>query len=81
MGTLFNAHFNDNVDTKINLCDTCKLVYGFPVCIPSDAEFGDGIGNDNICKCSKYENRPSIPEDEEEEEQNPDDPDTSEIEC
>lgn len=42
-------------DNKVNLCDSCRFTY--PSC-PSETQdviFGNGIGNDNICACSKYE--------------------------
>lgn len=43
--------------TKDNLCDTCK--YSYPECTAdeTDIEFGDGIGNDNICICEVYKPR------------------------
>jgi len=43
-------------DTKENLCDTCIVVSGIPDCIDKDAEFGNGIGNDNVIKCDNYNN-------------------------
>lgn len=43
------------VNTKINLCDTCKKSGAFPECHEKDdVAFGDGTGNDNIIKCKKY---------------------------
>lgn len=46
-----------NIDTKLNLCDTCKFHVA-----ECDAEFneddlffGDGIGNDNVYECKVYE--------------------------
>ncbi len=44
------------VDTKINLCDTCMNRLDLPNCmpVPGDIEFGDGLGNDNISKCVGY---------------------------
>lgn len=38
----------------INLCQSCYKEY--PNCDANndDIVFGDGIGNDNICCCSKY---------------------------
>jgi len=41
-------------DTKTNLCDTCRNVADFPVCIPVDVIFGDGPGFDNIIECSLH---------------------------
>lgn len=41
-------------DNQVHLCDSCS--YTYPEC-PSaytDVIFGNGIGNDNICACSKY---------------------------
>lgn len=40
------------IDTKKNLCDTCK--YEITTC-QSNPIFGDGKGHDNIYECSKYE--------------------------
>ncbi len=40
-------------DTKVNLCDTCKLDY--PACDSPNVEYGDGAGNDNIIKCDIYD--------------------------
>lgn len=40
---------------QVNLCDSCT--YTYPEC-PSengDVIFGNGIGNDNICACNKYQ--------------------------
>jgi hypothetical protein len=39
-------------DTKINLCDECKLE--FAEC-KSNPMFGNGYGNDNVYQCDKYE--------------------------
>jgi hypothetical protein len=41
--------------TKINLCATC--LNEFPTCQPDRIEFSDGIGNDNVIKCSSYNER------------------------
>lgn len=42
-------------DTKRHLCITC--VYDIPECDATldDVEYGDGLGNDNVMECSKYE--------------------------
>jgi hypothetical protein len=42
--------------TKVNLCDACKKLEDFPLCMPvgDKITFGDGIGNDNIIKCTNY---------------------------
>lgn len=50
------------LDRMVNLCDTCKYQPEYPVCSPSDVEFGDGVGNDNIIACHKYEIRPELEE-------------------
>jgi hypothetical protein len=47
---------NQNIDvSKINLCDSCRNC--LPVCDSNydDVVFGNGIGNDNIIECSKYD--------------------------
>jgi hypothetical protein len=46
------------MNTKINLCDSC--LNEFPTCQPDRIEFGDGIGNDNVIKCSSYNERKLI---------------------
>lgn len=43
------------IDTKVNLCDTCNLQSEFPTCMEDNILFGDGRGNDNIIKCDNYE--------------------------
>lgn len=48
------------LNTKINLCDTCTRFPDYPYCTdyPNGNDvvvFGDGVGGDNVCKCSKYE--------------------------
>jgi len=40
------------VCTKVNLCDTCCL--SFATCKPDSIKFGNGIGNDNVYRCSSY---------------------------
>jgi hypothetical protein len=44
------------MDTKINLCDTCKR--NVPTCFTEmeikDTTFGDGLGNDNVIACKLY---------------------------
>jgi len=41
-------------DNQVHLCDSCS--YTYPECpsVYADVIFGNGIGNDNICACSKY---------------------------
>lgn len=41
-------------DNQVHLCDFCK--YSYPECPAemSDVIFGNGIGHDNVCACSKY---------------------------
>ncbi len=53
--------FLKGVDTKVNLCDTCRLRNDYPICCSPDIEFGDGKGNDNIIKCSKHSEGPAEP--------------------
>jgi hypothetical protein len=40
------------MDSKENLCDSCAVLGGFPMCKPDYVEFGNGIGNDNVIACS-----------------------------
>lgn len=43
------------LNNQVNLCDSCT--YTYPEC-PSEKHkviFGNGIGNDNICACNKYQ--------------------------
>jgi hypothetical protein len=40
------------IDTKANLCNTCKN--NFATCV-SNPTFGDGIGNDNVYQCDAYD--------------------------
>jgi hypothetical protein len=63
MGT-FKVYLKSEVDeillndviknNEVNLCDSC--CYQYPDC-PEENKvfFGDGVGNDNICCCDKYE--------------------------
>lgn len=46
---------SDVKNNKVNLCDTCKYSVADCLADPDDVMFGDGIGNDNICCCAKYE--------------------------
>lgn len=49
------------LNNQVNLCDSCT--YTYPEC-PSEKDdviFGNGIGNDNICGCNKYQ-PPAQPE-------------------
>lgn len=43
--------------SKRHLCNSCG--YEFPECPAgvNDVEFGDGLGNDNICACTKYDQK------------------------
>ena len=46
---------NATLNNQVNLCDSCT--YTYPEC-PSEKDdviFGNGIGNDNICACNKYQ--------------------------
>ena len=42
-------------NNSVHLCNSCCKSY--PECSDDEhsIEFGDGIGNDNICCCNKYE--------------------------
>lgn len=42
-------------NNPVHLCNSCYKSY--PECSDDEhaIEFGDGIGNDNICCCNKYE--------------------------
>ena len=44
-------------NNEVNLCDSCCSEY--PACQHEGDDignvFGDGVGNDNICACNKYE--------------------------
>lgn len=42
-------------NNHVNLCDSCKKL--MPECEASydDVIYGDGVGNDNICACNKYQ--------------------------
>ena len=42
-----------NIDTKINLCDSCTHYSDYPYC-SDDVKFGDGVGMDNVCWCRNY---------------------------
>jgi len=46
---------------EINLCDTCSKRKDYPMCCSPDIIFGDGVGNDNIIKCSNYDNGEAKP--------------------
>lgn len=43
------------LNNQVNLCDSCT--YTYPECPSEKYEviFGNGIGNDNICACNKYQ--------------------------
>ncbi len=41
-------------NNKVHLCSSCEYTYPECPCGPEDAIFGNSIGNDNICACSKY---------------------------
>jgi hypothetical protein len=43
------------VGLKVNLCDTCISRADFPICSPTDVQFGLGLGKDNIIKCVNYQ--------------------------
>ena len=39
-------------DSNQNMCDTCSL--SIAECKPYIIDFGDGLGHDNVIKCSCY---------------------------
>ena len=45
-------------DNQVHLCIFCK--HSYPECQTemSDVIFGNGIGHDNVCACSKFEIKP-----------------------
>jgi len=43
-------------ENTIHLCETCTGVY--PTCSGTIEELGDGVGNDNVVKCTGYESKP-----------------------
>ena len=47
----------EKINTKLNLCETCRL--DFPTCSQDTIKFGDGFGNDNVYECSSYTGRPT----------------------
>ena len=49
------------VDTNINLCDTCSKRNDYPICTAADVAFGDGTGNDNIILCKNYDRGEAAP--------------------
>lgn len=52
-------------NNKVNLCTSCELYKEhFPECGDVNVLFGDGVGNDNICCCNKYEPYTEPDEDE-----------------
>ena len=42
----------DGISSEMNLCDYCE--HDIPTCPGKDIEYGNGIGNDNIIKCSSF---------------------------
>lgn len=43
--------------TNRNLCDSCKQCFAECPATPDDIIFGDGVGNDNVYACDKYEKK------------------------
>lgn len=41
-------------DNMVNLCDSCRRQYAECGAGDGDIIFGSGVGNDNVCACSKY---------------------------
>lgn len=52
--TWFKQETNVMENNPVHLCNSCCKSY--PECSDNEhiIEFGDGIGNDNICCCNKY---------------------------
>lgn len=54
---LFKDGYNCMTNNEVNLCNSCCSEY--PTCQTEyegiENVFGDGVGNDNICACNKYE--------------------------
>lgn len=48
--------------TKRNLCDSCKHSFADCPATPDDVKFGDGVGDDNVYECDKYEKKAEMPE-------------------
>lgn len=53
--------FDKSKDTKRNLCNSCKHSFAECSATTDDIVFGDGVGNDNVWECAKYENKVEIP--------------------
>lgn len=47
------------IDTKKHICYDCWNNGDFPECLPDikNVEYGNGIGNDNILKCTNFDNK------------------------
>ena len=42
------------LNNKVNLCDSCEQTIPNCDAASDDMIFGDGVGYDNVCACSKY---------------------------
>jgi hypothetical protein len=49
------CHMYETKDTKRNLCNSCKHCFADCPATPDDIIFGDGIGNDNVYECDRWE--------------------------
>jgi hypothetical protein len=47
-------------DTKRNLCSSCKHSFAECSATTDDIVFGDGVGNDNVYECDKYEQKSTV---------------------
>ena len=54
------CHMYEAKDTKRNLCDSCKHFFAECSATSDDIIFGDGVGNDNVYDCAKYESKSEI---------------------
>lgn len=43
------------LENSVNLCESCKEEYAECGSTVHDIIFGDGVGNDNVCCCARYE--------------------------
>ena len=60
-----NEEVSKMIDTKRNLCNTCK--HSIPTCEAVNIEFGNGVGNDNVVNCDCFEVNTEVKEDGDEE--------------
>lgn len=55
------CHMYEAKDTKRNLCNSCKFSFAECSVTLDDIIFGDGVGNDNVYACDKYEQKAEPP--------------------